>query len=426
MSEPVRYTPFSELPDERRVVVTGLGAVSPVGNDVAKTWQALVDGRSGVGRITKFDAAPFEVDIAGEVRDFHPEEVIPTKALRRMSVPARYAVVSALEAVADAGLTVDASNAADVGVIYGSAGGGYSLLLEQNRIFEERGARRVTPFLMSHMLPDASSGHIAIMLGAQGPNLSPGAACSTGTAAIGEAMETIRRGDARAIICGGTDEPVLPVLMAGFQALRGLASHEDPTKACRPFDGNRNGFVVGEGAAALVVESLASAKERGAACYAEVVGYGSSNDAHDMEQPHESARGPALAMAMALRKSGLAAEEIDYINPHGTGTPMNDKVETAAIRTVFCDHAYNLAVSSTKSMVGHLMGGAGALEAVATVKTITAGVIPPTINYETPDPECDLDYVPNVAREATVRAALSNSVGLGGHNASVIFRRMDD
>ena len=342
-----------------------------------------------------------------------------------MTVPARYAVVAAQEAVADAGLVVDDLNAEEVGVIYGSAGGGYHMILEQEQIFRTRGARRVSPFLISHMLPDAASGHIAIMVGARGPNLSPASACSTGTAAVGEAMETIRRGDARIVISGGTDEPLLPVLMAGFQALRGLATHEDPTKACRPFDANRNGFVVGEGAAALVLESLASAKERQVNCYAEVIGYGSSNDAHDMEAPHPSARGPAQAMGMALRKTGLPLEEVDYINPHGTGTPMNDKVETAAIKAVFGEHAYNLAISSTKSMVGHLMGGSGALEALATVKTISEGVIPPTINYETPDPECDLDFVPNVARQAQVGVALSNSIGLGGHNASVIFRRMD-
>lgn len=425
MNQTVRYTPFSELPDERRVVVTGLGTVCPVGNDVATAWQALVEGRSGVGPITKFDTEPFQVAIGGEVRDFHPEEVIPTKELRRMSNPARYAVVAAQEAVADAGLVVGESNAEDVGVVFGSAGGGYHLILEQEQVFRKRGARRVSPFLISHMLPDAPSGHIAIMLGARGVNLSPASACSTGTAAVGEAMETIRRGDARIIVSGGTDEPILPVLLAGFQALRGLASHEDPTKACRPFDANRNGFVVGEGAAALVLESVASAKERGAEIYAEVIGYGSSNDAHDMEAPHASARGPASAMSMALRKTGLPAEDIDYVNPHGTGTPLNDKVETAAIKAVFGEHAYNLAVSSTKSMVGHLMGGSGALEALATVKTIKEATIPPTINYETPDPECDLDYVPNVARQMPVRAALSNSIGLGGHNASVIFRRFD-
>jgi 3-oxoacyl-(acyl-carrier-protein) synthase len=317
---------------------------------------------------------------------------------------------------------VDESNAQEVGVVFGSCGGGYAFFLEQHRVLQERGARRVSPFLISHMLPDATSGHIAIMLGAQGPNLSPNSACATGTMAVGEAMETIRRGDARAIICGGTDEPILPVLLAGFQALRGTAADTDPAKACKPFDARRNGFVVGEGAAALVVESLASAKARGARCYAEVVGYGSSNDAHDMEAPHESARGPTLAMRLAMRKSGLPLEEVDYINAHGTGTPLNDRVETAAIKAVFGDHAYRLAVSSTKSMVGHLMGGAGALEALVVAKAVHEGVLPPTINYEVPDPDCDLDYVPNVPRRTEVRAALSNSVGLGGHNATVVLR----
>jgi beta-ketoacyl-acyl-carrier-protein synthase II len=419
------YPPFFELPDEQRVVVVGLGAVCPVGNDVAAAWAALVDGRSGVGHLTKFDASTLEAEIGAEVRDFHPEEVIPSKALRRMTRPAQYAVVAAQEAAADAGLVVDESNAEEVGVIFGSSGGGYGFVLEQERTLRERGARRVSPFLISHMLPDASSGHIAIMLGAQGPNLCPSSACATGTSAVGEAMETIRRGDARAIVCGGTDEPILPVLMAGFQSLRGMATDPDPAKACKPFDARRNGFVVGEGAAALVLESLASARARGARMYAEVVGYGSSNDAHDMEAPHESARGPALAMGMAVRKSGLPLEEVDYINAHGTGTPVNDRVETAAIKAVFGEHANKLAVSSTKSMVGHLMGGAGALEALVAVKAVREGVIPPTINYEVPDPDCDLDYVPNVARQAEVRAALSNSVGLGGHNAAVVFRRVE-
>ncbi|MGB2694393.1 MAG: beta-ketoacyl-ACP synthase II [Dehalococcoidia bacterium] len=419
------YPPFHELPDDQRVVVTGLGTVCPLGNDVATAWPAIVDGRSGVGRLTKFDASVLENDIVAEVRDFHPEEVIPTKDLRRMSVPAQYAVVAAQEAAADAGLVVDESNASEVGVVFGSAGGGYALILEQQRILQERGARRVSPFLISHMIPDAASGHIAITLGARGPNICPTAACATGTAAVGEAMETIRRGDARAIVCGGTDEPVLPVLMAGFHALRGNATDPDPAKACKPFDARRNGFVIGEGAAALVLESLASARDRGARCYAEVVGYGTSNDAHDMEASHESARGPTLALRLALRKSGLPLEEIDYVNAHGTGTPLNDKVETAALKAVFGAHAYDLAVSSTKSMVGHLMGGAGALEALVTVKAIHERVIPPTINYEVPDPECDLDYVPNVARQQDVRAALSNSVGLGGHNATVVFRRLD-
>jgi 3-oxoacyl-[acyl-carrier-protein] synthase II len=420
-----RYTPFSELPDDQRVVVTGLGAVCPVGNDASTAWRAMVDGRSGVGRITKFDASGFDNDIAAEVKDFHPEEQVPPKELRRMTRPAQYAVVSALEALRDADLKIDESNADDVGVYFGSAGGGYDLVIEQERVLRERGARRVSPFLISHMLPDASSGHIAIMTGARGPNYCPGSACATGTTAVGEAMETVRRGDATAIICGGTDEPIIPFAIAGFQALRGAATDPDPAKACKPFDARRNGFVVGEGAAALILESLASAKARGARCYAEVVGYGSSNDAHDMEASHESARGPVLAMNIALRKSGLPPEEVDYINAHGTGTPLNDKVETLAFKQVFGEHAYNLAVSSTKSMVGHLMGGAGALEALATAKAIHQELVPPTINYEVPDPECDLDYVPNVARKMEVRAAMSTSVGLGGHNAAVMLRRVD-
>lgn len=426
MEPAAAYPPFYKLPDEQRTVVTGLGVVCPLGNDLPTAWQALVDGRSGVGRITKFDASAFENDIVAEVRNFHPEEVIPTKDLRRMAVPAQYAVVAAQQAVADAGLVIDDSNAADVGVIFGSAGGGYHLVLEQQRIFQEKGPRRISPFFISHMLPDSASGHIAIMLGAQGPNFCPASACATGTTAVGEAMETIRRGDARAVICGGTDEPILPVMVAGFQALRAMASDPDPTKACKPFDARRNGFVIGEGSAALVLESLASAKARGARCYAEVIGYGSSNDAHDMEASHESARGPVLSMRLALRKAGIPLDEVDYINAHGTGTPLNDKVETIAIKQVFGEHAYHLAVGSTKSMVGHLMGGAGAVEALATIKAIHEGVIPPTINYEVPDPDCDLDYIPNVARRTDVRAALSNSVGLGGHNATVVFRRLED
>ena len=421
----VSYPPSFELPDEQRVVVTGLGTICPLGNDVATAWSAMVDGRSGVGRVTKFDASMLENDIAAEVRDFHPEELIPAKELRRMAVPSRYAVVAAQQAVADAALAIDESNGPEVGVVFGSAGGGYHLILEQEHVLRERGARRISPFLISHMLPDSASGHIAIALGALGPNFCPASACATGTTAVGEAMETIRRGDARAVICGGTDEPILPVLLAGFQALRGVATDPDPAKACKPFDARRNGFVIGEGAAALVLESLASARARDAQIYCEVVGYGSSNDAFDMEASHESARGPVLAMRMAMRKAGIPLEEVDYVNAHGTGTPLNDRIETAALKQVFGEHARALAVGSTKSMVGHLMGGAGALEALVTVKTIAEGVIPPTINYEVPDPDCDLDYVPNVARQTEVRAALSNSVGLGGHNATVVFRRLE-
>jgi 3-oxoacyl-[acyl-carrier-protein] synthase II len=410
---------------DRRVVVTGLGAVSPVGNDAPTTWAALVAGKSGVGRITAFDSSPFEINVAAEVKGFHPEEAIPAKELRRMDRGAQLGVAAALEAVRDACLRIDEGNAAQVGVVFGSAGGGYGTLLEQERALVERGARRVSPFLISHMLPDAASGHIAILTGAMGPNMAPASACSTGTTAIGEAAETIRRGDAEVVISGGTDEPLLPVLYAGFLALRAVADDPDPARACKPFDARRNGFVVGEGAAALVLETLEHAQARGARIYAEVLRYGSSNDAFDMEASHDSGRGPILAMQMALRKSGLAPEEVDYINAHGTGTILNDRVETAAIKAVFGEHAYRLAVSSTKSMVGHLMGGAGALEGLATVMALHEQVLPPTINYEVPDPECDLDYVPNEARRAEVRVAMSNSVGLGGHNATIAFRRYE-
>lgn len=410
----------------RRVVVTGMGTVCPLGNNWRDAWQAMVEGRSGIAPLTQFDVSQFEVKIGGEVKDFRPDEVIPTKELRRMDRNGQYAVVSALEAVADAGLVIDDTNRDDVGVIFGSAGGGYGLLLEQYDIFQKSGYRRVSPFLISNMLPDAASGHVAIALGACGPNMAVVSACSTGSGSIGESWETIRRGDAEAIIAGGTDNPLLPVLLAGFHALRALANNpEHPERSCRPFDLNRDGFVVGQGAAALVLESLEHAQARGADIYAEVIGYGTSNDAYDMVASLDSGRGSAMAMTKAMRKAGIEPSEVNYINPHGTGTPLNDRAETAAIKAAFGDHAKRLAVSSTKAMHGHLMGGAGALEAIASIQAIRTGIIPPTINYETPDPDCDLDYVPNEARQADVRVSLSNSVGLGGHNACVIFRRFE-
>ncbi len=410
----------------RRVVVTGMGTVCPLGNNWRDAWQAMVDGRSGIARLTQFDVSQFEVQIGGEVKDFRPEEVIPTKDLRRMDRNGQYAVVSALEAVADAGIVIDDANRDDVGVIFGSAGGGYGFLLEQNEIFVKSGYRRVSPFLISNMLPDAASGHVAITIGACGPNMAIASACSTGSGAIGEAWETIRRGDAEAMIAGGTDNPLLPVLLAGFHALRALADDaEHPEHACKPFDARRDGFVVGQGAAALVLESLDFALARGAEIRAEVIGYATSNDAFDMVASLDSGRGSAMAMTKAMRKAGIEPSAVQYINPHGTGTPLNDRAETAAIKQAFGDHAKRLAISSTKAMHGHLMGGAGALEAIAAIQAIRTGIIPPTINYEVPDPDCDLDYVPNEARRADVRVALSNSVGLGGHNACVIFQRYE-
>ncbi len=404
-----------------------MGTVCPLGNNWRDAWQAMTEGRSGVALLTQFDTSQFEVKIGAEVKDFHPEEIIPSKELRRMDENGQFAVVSALEALADSGLVIDQRNRDDVGVIFGTAGGGYGLLLEQEEIFAKSGHRRVSPFLISNMLPDAASGHVAIAIGACGPNFAVASACSTGAGAIGESWETIRRGDAEAIITGGTDNPLLPVLLAGFHALRALADDaEHPERACKPFDARRSGFVVGQGAAALVLESLDSARARGAEIYAEVIGYATSNDATDMVASLETGRASAQAMTRAMRKAGIEPSEVDYINPHGTGTPLNDRAETRAIKLAFGDHARKLAISSTKSMHGHLMGGAGALEAIASIQAIRTAIIPPTINYEVPDPDCDLDYVPNIARQADVRVALSNSVGLGGHNACVLFQRYEE
>lgn len=409
-----------------RVVVTGLGAVTPVGNTMRETWEALVAGRSGIARITAFDPSALSVQIAGEVKNFHPEELLDIKELRHMDRNVQFAVAAALEAVADAGLDMGAEDPEQVGVIFGSGAGGVGTILAQQKILEERGPRRVSPFFIANMLPDSASGHIAIVLGAQGPNMAVVSACATGGGAVGEAFETIRRGDARVIVSGGTEAGILPLFVAGFINMRGLASdNEHPEKACKPFDLRRDGFILSEGAAALILEDLEHAQARGARIYAEVVGYGSGNDAFHMAAPAEGGAGPARTMRMALRKAGLAPEQVDYINAHGTGTQLNDKYETAAIKSVFGEHAYRLAISSNKSMVGHMMGAAGALEAAATVLTIYYGIIPPTINLEVPDPECDLDYVPNVARRADVRVALSNGIGLGGHNSTVAFRRFD-
>jgi 3-oxoacyl-[acyl-carrier-protein] synthase II len=410
----------------RRVVVTGLGAVTPLGNDAASTWEALLHSRSGIAPITLFDASPFEVQIGGEVKNFQPEDWVAPKELRRMDRSAQMGLVAALQAVRNSCLSIEEDGDKQVGVIFGAGAGGYGLLLEQQKILEEKGYRRVSPFFISHILPDATSGHIAIKLGATGPNMGVIAACATGSGAVGEAWETIRRGDAEAMVAGGCEASLLPILWAGFHALRAMADDkEDPTRACKPFDRRRDGFVVGEGAAALLLESLGHARARGAHIYAEMIGYGSSNDAFDMVASHESGRGPILCMEMALRKSGLPLEDVDYINAHGTGTPLNDRVETLAIKQVFGEHAYRLAVSSTKSMTGHLMGAAGALEALIAVLAIHDQILPPTINYQERDPDCDLDYVPNEARPARVRVAMSNSVGLGGHNATVMFRELE-
>jgi beta-ketoacyl-acyl-carrier-protein synthase II len=341
-----------------------------------------------------------------------------------MDLSSQYAAVVTREAVADAGLEITPDNAERVGIVFGSGGGGVGRLLEQERLRLERGPERVSPFFLPHFLADSASGILAIALGAMGPNMAVVSACATGAHAIGEAAETIRRGDADVMIAGGTEAAILPVIVAGFINMRALANGNDcPQRASRPFDLNRSGFVISEGAAAVILESLDHALARGVRIYAEVAGYGSSNDAFHLAAPREHGQGAVQCMRMALRKAGLVPEAVDYINAHGTSTPLNDKYETTAIKEVFGPHAYELAVSSTKSMVGHMMGAAGAVEAVACIKAIDDGVIPPTINYETPDPDCDLDYTPNQASRREVNVAMTNSFGLGGHNSSLVFHK---
>ncbi len=410
----------------RRVVVTGLGAVSPVGNDVPTIWANLLAGTSGVGHITLFDASGYAVQIAGEVKGFDPTGRIEPKELRRMDRFTQFSLIAAQEAIRDAGLQMAREDAERVGVIVGTAAGGLTTVIEQQQVLEQRGPRRVSPFFLPNMLCDSASGQIAIATGAKGPNMAVVSACATGSHALGEAMECIRRDDADVIIAGGAEAPIVPLVVAGFIVMNALANDEDPTHACRPFDARRGGFIVSEAAAMLILESLEHARARDAHIYGEVIGYGSANDAFHMVASAEAGEGAARTMRMALRKAGIAPEEIDYINAHGTGTPLNDKSETAAIKSVFGEHAYRTPVSSTKSMTGHMMGASGTLEAMVCLLAMRDSCIPPTINYDVPDPDCDLDYVPNVARTATVRTALSNSMGLGGHNSSVILRAFDE
>jgi 3-oxoacyl-[acyl-carrier-protein] synthase II len=405
-----------------RVVVTGMGAISPLGGDVESTWSGLIAGRSGIGPIRAFDASTFSTQIAGEVKDFDPAAIVGPKEARRMDRFVQLGVAAAKQALRDAELEIGEANAEDVGVLMGSGIGGITTLIEQARVMDTRGPDRVSPLLVPMMIIDLVAGQTAIHTGAKGPNFSVVSACATSAHSIGEAFEVIRRGDARVMIAGGSEAPLIPIGLAGFTSMRALSSrNSEPERASRPFDAERDGFVMAEGAAALILESLSHALDRGARIYAEVKGYGATGDAYHITAPSEGGEGAYRAMRMALRKADLAPEEIDYINAHGTSTPLNDKLETMAIRQLFGPRAYDVAVSSTKSMTGHLLGAAGAMEAVACVKAICHSVIPPTINYENPDPECDLDYVPNEAREARVRAAMSNSLGFGGHNATLVF-----
>jgi 3-oxoacyl-[acyl-carrier-protein] synthase II len=404
--------------------VTGLGAVTPIGLDAPATWAAAVAGESGVGFIEAFDASEFPVRIAGEVKGFDPASVAPPKEARRMDRNVLLALGAAQEAWRDSGL--NGVDPARVGVVVGSAIGGLPGIVEQHEVLLERGHDRLSPFFIPSVLVDSASGQIAISLGIRGPNYAPVSACATGSHAVGEGAELIRRGAADAVLAGGTESCIHPLILGGFCAMRGLvAEDEDPTKASRPFDATRAGFVMSEGACILLLEDLESARARGATVYAEVLGYGASNDAHHMAQPDPEAVGVAEMMNAALERSGVAPERVGYINAHGTSTPLGDLAETQAIKQVFGDHAYRLAVSSTKSVTGHCFGAAGAIEAMMCVLALHHQTLPPTINYRNPDPECDLDYVPNEAREAELDVALSNAMGLGGHNGCVLLGRVD-
>jgi 3-oxoacyl-[acyl-carrier-protein] synthase II len=408
-----------------RVVVTGLGAVTPLGNDLATTWANVLAGRSGIAPITLFDASGYESAIAGEVKDFAPEDHLPAKEARYMDRYVQFACAAALEALRDAGIEIGDGLGPAAGVVIGSGAGGHVLLEEGFHTLSKKGPRRISPFFLTNFLPDASTGHVAILTGAMGPNMAVVSACATGAGSIGEAAEVIKRGDAEIMIAGGAEAPLTEMLYASFNALRAVATTgDDPSKACKPFDARRDGFIVAEGAAIVVLESLEHATARGARIYAELTGYGSANDAFDMVASEETGRGAILAMEMALRKAGIDRDRVGYVNAHGTGTPMNDRVETQALKRVFGEHAYKLAVSSTKSMTGHMMGAAGAIEAVFSILALHEQVLPPTMHLEVPDPDCDLDYVANAARPAQdVEAALSNSIGLGGHNAALVFQR---
>jgi 3-oxoacyl-[acyl-carrier-protein] synthase II len=405
-----------------RVAITGIGCVTPLGLDAPTTWKAALAGESGIDWIQAFDTEGLPVRVAAEVKGFDPTQVVSAKDARKLERNVLLGVAAGREALTDAGL--NGFDPARVGVIFGSAIGGVPGILEQADTLRERGPDRVSPNFLPNVLVDSVSGQLAISLGLKGPNYAVVSACATGSHAIGEAGEMIRRGAADAVLAGGTESCMVPLILAGFTAMRGLAvEDEHPPHASRPFDATRAGFVMGEGAGAVLLEPLESAEKRGARIYAEVLGYGASNDAHHMAQPEPEATGVAAMMAAALERAGVEPERVGYINAHGTSTPQGDSAETRAIKQVFGDHAYRLAVSSTKSMMGHTFGAAGAIEAILSALAIHDGVLPPTINYREPDPECDLDYVPNEARQVQVDVALSNAMGLGGHNGCVLLGR---
>ncbi len=410
----------------RRVVVTGVGAVSPLGTGNQKNWDALVHGRSGIGRITRFDASNLPVRIAGEVKDFEAEQFIDKKEIKKMDLFIQYAMAAAQFAMEDSGLQVTDENAERVGVLVGAGLGGLPTIEKYHTALLEGGYKKISPFFIPMLIINLAPGHISIKYGAKGPNLSSVSACATGTHSIGDAYHMIARGDADAMIAGGTESTVTPLGIGGFAVMKALSdSHnDDPQRASRPFDKGRDGFILGEGAGIVILEEYESAKKRGAKIYAEVVGYGLTGDAYHMTAPAEGGEGAARCMKMALNGAKVNPEQVGYINAHGTSTPFNDLNESLAIKSVFGEHAYKLMVSSTKSMTGHLLGAAGGLEAVISCMVLDKNIIPPTINYEEPDPACDLDYVPNTAREAKVDYVMSNSLGFGGTNATLLFKRV--
>ncbi len=410
---------------KRRVVVTGIGAVSPLGNDAHTTWENVLAGKSGIGPLTRLNADDFPAKVAGELKDFDIEAYVDRKEARKMDRFTHYAIAASVMAVEDAKLEINDTNATRVGVWIGSGIGGLETLETQHEIFLNRGPKRVSPFFVPMMIPDMAAGQVSIKIGAKGINSCTVTACATGTNSIGDAFKVIQRGDADVMITGGTEAPITKMAVAGFCANTALTTNPDPNTACRPFDANRDGFVLSEGAGVIVLEELEHALNRGATIYAEIAGYGATGDAFHITAPAPGGEGGARAMRIAIEDAGLTPEDIQYINAHGTSTPYNDKYETAAIKEVFGDYAYKVAVSSTKSMTGHLLGAAGGIEAIFTALSIRDGIIPPTIHIETPDPECDLDYVPNVARKADVKAAISNSLGFGGHNATILFKKYE-
>jgi 3-oxoacyl-[acyl-carrier-protein] synthase II len=406
-----------------RVVVTGIGLVTPIGSDRKSTWASLLEGQSGIDYISLFDPEGFTSRIAAEVEGFDAAALLGRKEAKRLDRFAQFACVAALEALDDAGIDMATEDADRVGVLIGSGVGGIITITEQHNILNQKGPKRVSPFLVPMMLGDMASGQVSMMTGAKGPNFSTVSACATGADSIGEALEMIRRGRADVVIAGGTEAAICEIGVAGFNSCMALSTrNEDPQAASRPFDSGRDGFVLGEGAGVVILESVEHAEKRGATVLAELAGYGASSDSHHVTQPHPEGEGAARAMKWALGDAGLQPEDVVYINAHGTSTPMNDKFETIAMKRMFGDHAYNLAISSTKSMTGHLLGAAGGIEAAFSVLAVNEGAIPPTINLEDPDPDCDLNYTPNTAVKQEVEVAMSNVFGFGGHNSSLVFK----